>query len=177
MRIFTIGYGGLRPSQFEQVLQEHSIKSVVDIRIWPIRASMGSYIWSESAERGIRALLAGAGIAYFSLLEIGNPFKDLPDWKDRYRRLLHYAGDVLIERLRGIPGPLCLLCCEKEPKDCHRLILAELLEKRGHEVEHLVVQTPPRVRQRARRPRQRPPNDSSAREGLHTRGPDPGSLS
>lgn len=155
-RMFTIGYGGLWPSQFVQLMEEHAIKSVVDIRIWPIRASMGSYILSKSAEKGIQGLLAGAGIAYFSLLELGNPFKDLPDWKDRYHRLIHSAGDVLIERLRDIPGPFCLLCSEKEPEKCHRTILAEFLVQHGNEVREIVadankIQTPG-----AKRPPQTP---------------------
>jgi uncharacterized protein (DUF488 family) len=142
MKIFTIGYGGLGPSAFVQVLKEHSVESVVDIRIWPIRASMGSYILSKSPEKGIQGLLARHGIAYFSLLELGNPFfQGMPDWKNRYQRLIGAAGDFLTERLTNVPEPLCLLCSEKDPADCHRWILGDFLKERGHEVEHLIVQT------------------------------------
>jgi len=83
--------------------------------------------------------LARSGIAYFSFLELGNPFRELLDWKDRYRRLVNSAGDLLVERLKDIPDPLCLLCAEKRPEECHRSILAEFLSQRGHEVQHLIA--------------------------------------
>jgi len=37
-----------------------------------------------------------------------------------------------------IEGPLCLLCAEKKVADCHRLQIAEHLEKKGWEIEHIV---------------------------------------
>ena len=139
MRIYTIGYGGLAPSEFVRELKERSIESVVDIRIWPIRANMGSCVMSKSVEKGIQGLLARAGNGYFSLLELGNPVKDLTDWEGRYRRPIHSAGDSVFERLQDIPDPLCLLCAEKRPEECHRSMLAEFLGQRGHDVEHLVA--------------------------------------
>jgi uncharacterized protein (DUF488 family) len=139
MKIFTIGYGGLGPSAFLQVLKDHSIKSVVDIRIWPFRSSMGSYVLSKSPDKGIQGLLAREGIAYFSFLELGNPYKGLPDEKNRYRRLVDAAGGLLTERLKDVPDPLCLLCSEKDPVQCHRAVLAEVLEHSGHEVQHIVL--------------------------------------
>lgn len=141
MKVFTIGYGGLGPSALVAALREHSVKSVVDIRIWPIRASMGSYVLSKSPHKGIQGLLAREDISYFSFLELGNPYKELSDWKERYQTLIGAVGGFLTERLKEVPGPLCLLCAEKDPKECHRLILAELLEQCGHEVQHIVVDT------------------------------------
>jgi uncharacterized protein (DUF488 family) len=131
MRLFTIGYGELGPSVLVSALKERSVQFVVDIRIWPIRASMGSYVVSKSPDKGIQGLLGREGIAYFSFLELGNPYRELSDWTERYRRLIGAAGDLLTERLNDVPGPLCLFCSEKDPKECHRLILAELLEQCG----------------------------------------------
>jgi uncharacterized protein (DUF488 family) len=139
MRIFTIGYGGLEPSSLLAAMTEHSVRSIVDVRIWPIRASMGSYVLSKSPEKGIQGLLARSGIAYFSFLELGNPFRELADWKNQYRKLMGTAGEFLTERLKDVPEPLCMLCAEKDPEECHRWILAEFLREHGHEVEHLVV--------------------------------------
>src|SRR3569833_921643 len=99
MRVFTIGYGGLEPSVLLSALKEWSVRSVVDIRIWPIRASMGSYMLSKSPEKVIRGLLARDGIGYFSFLELGTPYREMSDWKERYRRLIGAAGDLLTERL------------------------------------------------------------------------------
>jgi uncharacterized protein (DUF488 family) len=138
MKAFTIGYGGCTPSELLTTLDRHSIRSIVDIRIWPMRASMGSYVLAKDPDKGIQGLLARAGIGYQSFLELGNPYKDHANWKDQYRRLIDIAGGVLIERLLEVPVPLCLLCAEKYPCECHRLILAEFLAKYGWEIEHLV---------------------------------------
>src|SRR5207302_2042229 len=43
-KFFTIGYGGLDPEQLISVLKEHHIEAVVDVRLWPHRPSMGSYV-------------------------------------------------------------------------------------------------------------------------------------
>jgi uncharacterized protein (DUF488 family) len=50
MRIFTIGYGGFIPSTFIEALKEHSIRSIVDVRIWPVRACMGSFVKAKKPE-------------------------------------------------------------------------------------------------------------------------------
>src|SRR5712691_2370229 len=50
-KFFTIGYGGLDPEQLISVLKEHHIEAVVDVRLWPQRASMGSYVLGKSPQR------------------------------------------------------------------------------------------------------------------------------
>ena len=38
-----------------------------------------------------------------------------------------------------VPGPICLLCAERRPEDCHRALIAQYLASvAGKEVEHLV---------------------------------------
>ena len=71
---FTIGYGGRKPDEFVKLLAEHGVRTVIDVRIRPDRASMGSYVKSRDETKGIAGLLAKAGIGYFSLPELGNPF-------------------------------------------------------------------------------------------------------
>ena len=105
----------------------------------PHRASMGSYVLAKSPDRGIQHLLNKNDIQYHSLIELGNPFLQFPDWQDRYRQLLSTSGNSLTERLLKIPGRCCLLCSEKDPSNCHRSIIAEFLEQKGYEVEHLVM--------------------------------------
>lgn len=61
----------------------------------------------------------------------------MDDWRERYRRLLEGSGDLLTERLVGLQGPVCLLCAERRPEDCHRLLIAEWLADRGWTVTHL----------------------------------------
>jgi len=138
-KFFTIGYGGLDPEQLISVLKEHHIEAVVDVRLWPHRASMGSYVLGKSPEKGIQHLLAEGGIHYHSFIELGNPFLQFEDWQGRYRQLLAASGNLLTERLLNISERCCLLCVEKQPAHCHRLAIAEFLIRRGHEVEHLIA--------------------------------------
>ncbi|MGO9107955.1 MAG: DUF488 family protein [Thermoguttaceae bacterium] len=38
-----------------------------------------------------------------------------------------------------MPGLICLLCAEKCPEECHRMLIAQYLASvAGNEVEHLV---------------------------------------
>ena len=135
---FTIGYGGRPPAEFVGLLSAHGVKTVADVRIRPDRASMGSYALAKSSDKGIEKLLGDRGIAYHAILELGNLFKDLDDWRPSYRALFHQAGDLLVARLDTLPVPFCLLCAEKRVADCHRQVIAAfLVDRRGWTVQHI----------------------------------------
>lgn len=127
---FTIGYGGRKPADFVQQLTANGVRTVVDVRLRPDRASMGSYVKARDPDKGLAGLLASAGIAYVSLPELGNLFLDYDDWPDRYTVFLDRAGPLLFDRLTAaIPGPVCLLCAEKHVAGCHRQHIAEYLTR------------------------------------------------
>jgi len=136
-KCYTIGYGGRRPQDFLALLQKHGIKTVVDVRLRPDRASLGIYAQAKSPEKGIQGLLLKGGMHYLSLVELGNFFRGDAQWRERYRRLLAQAGDVLVERLSDVPSPFCLLCAEQRAAECHRQVIAEYLAQQGWEVKHL----------------------------------------
>jgi len=136
-KCYTIGYGGRQPHDFLALLQRHGINTVVDVRLRPDRASLGIYTQAKSPEKGIQGLLLKGGIQYVSLVELGNLFMGDPQWRERYRRLLAQAGDILTERLSHVSGPLCLLCAEQRAAECHRQVIAEYLARQGWEVEHI----------------------------------------
>jgi hypothetical protein len=93
----------------------------------------------EPAEKGIERLLGAVGVEYRSLPELGNLFLGYDDWRERYRTLLDRAGDLLVSRLVDVPGPICLLCAERRPEDCHRTLVAKYLASgSGAEIEHLL---------------------------------------
>jgi uncharacterized protein (DUF488 family) len=137
MHFFTIGYGGRAPTDFLSLLTSAGVKTLVDVRLRPDRASMGSYAKAKTPDKGIEALLATAGIGYVSLPELGNVFLGDPDWPRLYAELIARAGDLLTRRLAGIPEPFCLMCAEKRVEECHRKIIAEFLAKDGKDATHL----------------------------------------
>ena len=138
MKFYTIGYGGRPPADFMNLLVMHGISSIADVRIHPDRASMGSYVKARTADKGIEKLLGERGIAYRSILELGNLFRDREDWHAPYRALLRNSGDLLVQRLDDLPAPFCLMCAEKRVEECHRLMIADyLVASRGWMVEHL----------------------------------------
>jgi uncharacterized protein (DUF488 family) len=135
---FTVGYGGRAPQEFVALLTSNKVKTIVDVRIRPDKAAMGSYAKAKDADKGISGLLARSGIGYVSLPELGNLFLGYDDWPERYGKFLDLAGPLLFDRLAGIPGPICLMCAEKKVSECHRRHIAEYLERvRGWEFAHL----------------------------------------
>jgi uncharacterized protein (DUF488 family) len=135
--VYTVGYGGRAPADFLELLAPTPVRTVVDVRLRPDRASMGAWTRARTPDKGIEKLLSAAGLGYVSLVELGNPFVGLADWPERYRRLLAAAGDLLTERLAGVPGPVCLLCAEKRAAGCHRAMIAAHLAAGGAAVVHL----------------------------------------
>jgi hypothetical protein len=100
---------------------------------------MGAYVKAKAPEKGIERLLGEVGVEYRSLPELGNLFLDYEDWRERYTALLARAGDLLVSRLAEVPGPICLLCAERRPEDCHRTLIAQYLASTvDGEIEHLV---------------------------------------
>jgi uncharacterized protein (DUF488 family) len=137
MKFYTIGYGGRNPEDLVDLLKKKNIRTVVDVRLRPDRATMGVFKKTKEPNKGIEGLLAKNGISYISLLELGDIFFEFEDWQVRYQRLLEKAGDLLIERLLRVPAPFCLLCAEKRAIECHRYLIASYLVSKGHEVEHI----------------------------------------
>jgi len=137
MKFYTIGYGGRKPEDLVDLLKRKNIKTIVDVRLRPDRASFGIYKRANEADKGIQGLLKKNGISYVSLLELGNMFIEYEDWQARYQRLLEKAGDLLIDRLRTIPPPFCLMCAERKAAECHRYLITEFLVSKGHKVEHI----------------------------------------
>ena len=137
MEIFTIGYGGRNPKDFVALLTQHGIRTVVDVRLRPDRASMGSYVKARDPDKGVERLLSEAGIGYTSLIELGNLFLEYEDWCERYALLMERMGGVLTERLAGLPGPLCLMCAEKLASECHRKQIADFLAAQGDVPYHI----------------------------------------
>ena len=139
-KILTIGYGGRSPNELITLLTRNGVHEVVDVRLRPDNASMGSYVRAKNKDKGIQRLLGASEIAYFSFIELGNLFYDFQDWRKRYEELLYKSGDNILTRLIEVISQsqtACLMCAEKKVIDCHRLIIANYLQTKGYLVEHI----------------------------------------
>ena len=140
MIFYTVGYGPHTPTAFVALLQEHGVRTVVDVRIWPIRAAMGSFVMAKDPDRGIAGLLGAAGIGYRWWAPLGNPWFTLPDdeWRAPYRELLQRAGPLVTDGLADVPAPWALVCSEGDHRLCHRALVADyLVETWAWEAIHL----------------------------------------
>lgn len=141
MRFYTIGYGGRRPEDFVNLLKQNSIKTVVDVRLYPSSGGLGIYKRAKDPDEGIQGLLSAVGIGYVSLIELGNIFLNHENWHELYEQFTNQAGDMLtgclMNALKLHPEPYCLMCCEKDAAKCHRMIIADNLVRQGHEVKHI----------------------------------------
>ena len=138
MKILTVGYGGRSKEDFLGLMRPNNIRTIIDVRLRPDRASMGIWVKAKTSDKGIEQWLSEAGIGYRSLIELGNVFLDFADWQERYRKLLESSGELLTARLADIPEPWCLLCAEKRVAECHRQQIAEYLAKyKRAQIQHL----------------------------------------
>ncbi len=73
-------------------------------------------------------------------MRLGSIFLNVDDWAARYDELLDKAGDLLTKPLFApdLPTPVCLLCAEKDPTQCHRALIGTYRERASHTTEHII---------------------------------------
>ncbi len=134
MKLYTIGFAEKSAELFFELLRQHGVQRVVDIRLRPDGQLAGF------AKRG--------DLPYFlSKLAEGCQYVHLPELAPTREMLTEYHSDSDWSRFarrfealmdeRGIPGMLdrtgfetvtsCLLCSEPTPEHCHRRLVAERL--------------------------------------------------
>jgi uncharacterized protein (DUF488 family) len=144
--IRTIGYEGATVGAFTAALAQAGVELVLDIRAAPISRKKGF------SKNQLAAHLAEAGIAYRHLRGLGTPKRgreaaragDLETFEQVFRE--HMTGpEALLDLGEAIAlcqeRAICLLCLERNPEHCHRLIVAKrMAEQTGQELHHLFVQ-------------------------------------
>jgi len=143
--IFTIGYEGATLDAFITTLELAGVERVIDVRDVPASRKRG---FSKTA---LSAALGGAGIEYHHLKALGDPKpgRDAMRRGDKAEFLrvysAHVAGEAAQESLQkavdlSSKRASALLCYERDPKDCHRTIVAELMTKSStFAIRHLGV--------------------------------------
>ena len=141
LRVFTLGYQGRSAREVLEIVRQHGIAQVLDVRESAHSRKPG---FSSS---DLRATLTNAGIAYVHLPEFGCEresrhalWKGAPiaDFLDRYRRKLSEQDASLADLIRRARASRTLLfCLERDPSRCHRAVLGEWLRKAGFLVQDL----------------------------------------
>lgn len=135
--LFTIGYEQTPPKAVLDELESAGVKLLVDVRAVASSRRPG---FSKSQ---LAAGLQDRGIGYLHLRGLGTP-------KDG--RLAARAGDMTalekiyakhlktpqareeMDELAALiekSGPVCILCYERDHRQCHRKFIAEIIEERG----------------------------------------------
>lgn len=153
--LYTVGYQGASLQAFIGCLKDAGVRTLVDVRYQPFSMR------PEFRRAALEAALGEAGIAYRHLKPLGNP----PESRDaakagdeaRYRLLFQAHLDRAETRaamdeviaLCG-QGAAALMCLERKPKDCHRLLVADRIAGlSGLAVAHL----DPAAKKQAEQPR------------------------
>ncbi|HEY8277818.1 MAG TPA: DUF488 domain-containing protein [Methyloceanibacter sp.] len=141
--IYTIGYEGTELRTFIHELRRSGVRLLLDIRAVPISHKKGF------SKNQLAAQLADAGIAYRHLGGLGTPKAgrdaarggDEEEFQRIFRAHLE-EPEALLDLGEAIAlatsQPTCLLCFERDPNHCHRLIVAErMVRESPFVVEHL----------------------------------------
>ncbi|MEM1540177.1 MAG: DUF488 domain-containing protein [Candidatus Bathyarchaeia archaeon] len=129
--VWTIGHSNRSINIFLELLREHGIQVLVDIRSFP--TSKIEHFKREQMEKW----LPENGIEYVWLgKELGGYRKG--GYKRHMRTKLFKEG---VKRLLEIAAQkrTCIMCMETKPKYCHRRFLAAHIERKGAKVIHIIA--------------------------------------
>ncbi|MCC7048481.1 MAG: DUF488 domain-containing protein [Alphaproteobacteria bacterium] len=135
-RLFTIGYQGAGLDAFIACLKANGVTTLADIRFSPFSRR------PEFCQAALRRAIEAAGLSYIHLKSLGNPPESRAAAQagatDRYHTLFQRHLDTepartALEAVRSQAesGSVCLMCLERDPADCHRLMVADRLAETG----------------------------------------------
>ena len=143
--VWTIGHSTRTLEDFLDLLAEHRIEAVADVRRYP-----GSRRWPHFAREPLATALDRRGLVYLWLPELGGrrtPTVDSPNtaWRNAaFRGYADYlATDAFAEgldRLVNLASGLrtAIMCAESLWWRCHRGLIADVLRWDGFDVIHIL---------------------------------------
>ena len=131
--LFTAGYQGHNIETFLDLLVSHGVEQLIDVRQLPFSRK------PDFSKKRLTAHLAGAGIAYTHLAALGTP-KALRDEVRRthdFAALLAAVQPVIAAQPEALHEALelararssVLLCFEANHAECHRLVVAQEMQR------------------------------------------------
>jgi uncharacterized protein (DUF488 family) len=143
--IFTIGHSTHAEKEFVELLKQHSIQTLVDVRTLP-RSRWNPQFNTTSMQKSLPA----AGIQYQHEPQLGGLREPSSNsinsgWKNRgFRGYADYMQtdqfQNAISRLINLSENrvIAFMCAEKDYTKCHRQLLSDALVVRGIEVLHII---------------------------------------
>ena len=147
--LYTIGYQGAQIGSLLDALTGAGVQWLVDVREAPISRK------ADFAKSRLAAHLQGAQIGYRHIKALGNPKAGRDAARagevETYRTIFfrHMESQLAREAVRevarlAIAKRACLLCLERDPRHCHRSIVADrIVAISGQEIEHLFAEPIP----------------------------------
>ena len=144
-RIWTVGHSTRGVEEFVEVLLEHQIEALVDVRSFP-----GSRRYPHFNKGELSETLPEGGIEYIHLPALGGRRKSRPGSKNIAWRNEGFRGyaDYMetadfqqgIETLLDLSGMkrTAVMCAEALWWRCHRSLISDYLKARGVEVIHIL---------------------------------------
>jgi uncharacterized protein (DUF488 family) len=142
--LFTIGYEKAAQSDVLAALKQARVRLLIDTRAVAASRRAGF------SKRQLAAGLDQAGIAYLHLQKLGTPaegreaaragdFKTLWRIYDKHIKTAPAKAELdELEKLARSGQRICLLCYERDPNECHRSRIAEVMHARTRQkIEHL----------------------------------------
>jgi uncharacterized protein (DUF488 family) len=144
-RIWTVGHSTRSGDEFNELLLQHEIGVLIDVRSFP-----GSRRYPQFNKAQFSAALASAGISYLHFPQLGGRRRPSPTskntaWKNSSFRA--YADHMdskefqqgIVELLKvAREKPLAVMCAEALWWRCHRSLIADFLKVKGFEVIHIL---------------------------------------
>lgn len=132
---YTIGFSGKSAERFFDLLRQHNVRLVLDVRLWN-RSQLAGFTKARDLQFFLRAILD----ADYLHLPILAPTKELLDrykkkqisWADYESVYLQILAERNVEAAldSDLFTDACLLCSEATAQKCHRRLAAEYLQSK-----------------------------------------------
>ncbi len=142
-RVMTIGYEGLTLSEFTRILKKAGVRLLLDVRELPLSRKAGF------SKRSLADAMKSVGIEYYHDRRLGAPkpirnaLRQTGDWSTYFAHFEAYLDtqrDAIKEHAESQLVDVALVCYERDPKQCHRSVVARhLREVCGASITHLGV--------------------------------------
>ena len=146
--MYTIGHSTRTLEVFLELLKEHGIEILVDVRRWPTSRRSPHFnrdaLEEALARVGVRYVWLGESLGGYRLRGLG---EESPNKAWRRRGFRNYADHALSEEFRkglGVllglaeAGRTAFMCAEKQYWRCHRQIISDHLVAMGHRIVHII---------------------------------------